>query len=79
MGKKAYNARDFCQPRCEQLWRLFRRKCGRSLKKGTLGWLNAKCSMCGPRKSIPGGFRAMDYLLSGVASNHHVQRFYPTF
>lgn len=78
-SKKAYNTRDFCEQRCEDLYKIFRCKCGRPLQKGTLGWLNAKCSTCGPRKSLPMSFTEMNNLLSGVARNFDVKRFYPTF
>jgi hypothetical protein len=79
VGKKAYNTRDFCEQRCEDLYKVFRCKCDRPLQKGTLGWLNAKCSTCGPRRSLPMSFTEMDNLLSGLHRHHHVHCFYPTF
>jgi len=75
--KKAYNTRDFCEQRCEDLYKIFRCKCDRPLQKGRLGWLDAKCSMCGPRKSLPMSSQECLNLLSGGSRYDHVHSFYP--
>ena len=77
--KKAYNTRDFCEQRCEDLYKVFRCKCDRPLQKGRMGWFDAKCSTCGPRKTLPMSFTEMSNILSGVHRHQHVKIFYPPF